>query len=218
MYDPQVLVRCSCPVALRSVVTLYRQHDHCHTAIPTPLSVDMTETQRRVSLQWRIAGISGTCGLVGAVPAGDSCKRKHPCAYCGKLFLRRSHAKQHQRRHTGDQPYACQICNKKFVHKSHYTYHVTRSLEHHTKLKSLSLSGLGGDADPLQQNPQQHQHQAAATSPSVIDWREDAGLGGRGAPDRKVLREAEGGLYSAWEERGRGALDKEGSAGVGGRE
>ncbi|MPC19483.1 Zinc finger protein 543 [Portunus trituberculatus] len=120
----------------------------------------MTETQRRVSLQWRITGVSsvsGACGLVGAVPAGDSCKRKHPCAYCGKLFLRRSHAKQHQRRHTGDQPYSCQICNKKFVHKSHYTYHVTRSLEHHTRLKSLNL-GLGGDANQLH-HPQQHQYQ-----------------------------------------------------------
>ncbi|KAG0717086.1 Zinc finger protein 776 [Chionoecetes opilio] len=118
----------------------------------------MTETQRRVSLQWMITGLSGACGLVGAVPAGDTGNRKHACTYCGKLFLRRSHAKQHQRRHTGDQPYSCQICNKKFVHKSHYTYHMTRSLEHHTKLKTLSLGGLGGDADHLQHQLQQHHH------------------------------------------------------------
>lgn len=89
-----------------------------------------------VFLQLRIVSVSGASSIEWAA---DPPKRKHPCRFCGKLFTRRGHASQHERQHTGDLPYSCVICNKKFVNKSHYDYHITRSLEHQTKLRNCDM-------------------------------------------------------------------------------
>ncbi|KAG7165444.1 Zinc finger protein 888-like 2 [Homarus americanus] len=97
-----------------------------------------------ISLQWRILRLTGSTDFAGVT--GEP-KRKYPCMFCGKLFLRRGHASQHERKHTGNLPYSCEICNKKFINKSHYDYHMTRSLEHQTNLRNTGGCDGGGGGD-----------------------------------------------------------------------
>ena len=59
--------------------------------------------------------------------------KKYACEFpdCGKVYGKRHHLKEHERKHTGDMRYKCEVCNKKFFLQSH----MKRHLNSHTGIK-----------------------------------------------------------------------------------
>ena len=49
------------------------------------------------------------------------------CSYCDKMFLSKSHVRQHERIHTGERPYKCDKCEMAFNQRgtlnTHYRIH-----------------------------------------------------------------------------------------------
>lgn len=46
------------------------------------------------------------------------------CEYCGRLFARKDHVKNHERTHTGEKPFHCKECDKRFAKKYVMTRHL----------------------------------------------------------------------------------------------
>ena len=48
---------------------------------------------------------------------GDGEPKRFACEFpdCGKVYGKRHHLKEHERKHTGDMRYKCEVCNKRFT-------------------------------------------------------------------------------------------------------
>ena len=59
--------------------------------------------------------------------------KRFACEYpeCGKVYGKRHHLREHERKHTGDTRYACEVCGKRFFLHSH----MKRHLNSHTGIK-----------------------------------------------------------------------------------
>lgn len=53
----------------------------------------------------------------------NSKSKKHPCLYCGKIFVKNCLLERHERIHRNERPYSCPICNKAFTQKCSLTIH-----------------------------------------------------------------------------------------------
>ena len=62
--------------------------------------------------------------------------KSHKCDVCLKVFISKSHLKEHYRTHTGEKPFACKICEKKFARKSALVQHQAT----HSEIKSFRCS------------------------------------------------------------------------------
>lgn len=59
--------------------------------------------------------------------ANDETRIKYKCKYCSQIFTTYSSKTRHERRHTGETPWACDICSRKFYRKDDLRVH---SLKH----------------------------------------------------------------------------------------
>ncbi|XP_048002543.1 zinc finger protein 852-like [Leguminivora glycinivorella] len=46
------------------------------------------------------------------------------CDYCGKVFMNRTHLRQHLMQHTGEKPFACDLCPKRYNTKQKIQFHM----------------------------------------------------------------------------------------------
>ncbi|KAL4233986.1 hypothetical protein ACF0H5_005641 [Mactra antiquata] len=54
----------------------------------------------------------------------DDGKKKLPCTYCGKTFMKNFDLQQHVRSHTGEKPFQCVVCGRAFAQKSNVKKHM----------------------------------------------------------------------------------------------
>ncbi|KAG6444612.1 zinc finger protein 84 [Manduca sexta] len=64
---------------------------------------------------------------------------RHACSYCPMRFVQRSNMLRHERRHTGERPYACPHCERTFADKGACTSHART----HSKTQSYGCMYCG---------------------------------------------------------------------------
>ena len=70
--------------------------------------------------------------------------KEHECAYCGLKFSKKAILSNHERMHTGDQPFQCRICDANFRTHQLYSQHGKKahgaiSTKHFHELQDMSM-------------------------------------------------------------------------------
>ena len=98
-------------------------------------SSDTTDAHSAASLQPVTEGRWYSCdtchaSIVGAAAFELHCRSEHrrtPCVYCGKTFSQKGNMERHQRRHTGERPFACPHCSCSYTRKETLKVHVNQA-------------------------------------------------------------------------------------------
>nr|XP_057906889.1 telomere zinc finger-associated protein isoform X2 [Doryrhamphus excisus]XP_057906890.1 telomere zinc finger-associated protein isoform X2 [Doryrhamphus excisus] len=105
----------------------------------------------------------------GEAVAAEESMNSARCPVCGKVFKSKYYLKVHNRRHTGEKPFACQKCGKRYFRKENLMIHQLRRCSSTQTYACQTCSATFGDKEALRAHVVSHTGQMPYKCPTCAE-------------------------------------------------